>query len=55
MSKKTTVEIRPVTKEDVVRVQNSMRDMINKVNKDVAEYMKQAEDYARKYASKSKW
>jgi hypothetical protein len=51
---KTAVEVRPVTREEVERVQNSMRDMIAKVNHDVAEYMKNAENYARKYASKSK-
>jgi len=51
---KTAVEVRPVTREEVKRVQNSMRDMIAKVNHDVAEYMKRAEDYAQKYASKKK-
>lgn len=52
---KAAVEVRPaVTMEEVERVRNSMRDMIAKVNHDVAEYMKRAEDYARKYAAKSK-
>ena len=49
---KTAVEVRPVTREEVERVQNSMKDMIAKVNHDVAEYMKRAEDYAREFASK---
>jgi hypothetical protein len=51
---KAAVEVRPVTREEVERVQNSMKDMITKVNYDVAEYMKRTEAYARKYASKSK-
>ena len=51
---KTAVEVRPVTREEVERVQNSMKDMITKVNRDVAAYMKRTEDYARKYASKKK-
>jgi hypothetical protein len=51
---KAVVEVHPVTREDVMRVQNSMKDMITKVNHDVAEYMKRTEDYARKYASKKK-
>ena len=51
---KTAVQIHPVTREEVERVQNSMKDMIAKVNLDVAEFMKRTEDYAHKYASKSK-
>ncbi|HEX9021071.1 MAG TPA: hypothetical protein VF903_07405 [Nitrospirota bacterium] len=51
---KTAVEVRPVTREEVERVQNSMKDMIEKVNRDVAEYMKSAEDYARLFATRKK-
>lgn len=54
MPKDATVEIRPVTKEQVVRVQNSMREVIEKVNRDVAEYMRHAEDNARRFASEKK-
>ena len=51
---KAAVQVQPVTREEVERVQNSMKDMIAKVNHDVAEYMKRTEAYARKYASKNK-
>ena len=51
MSKEGPVRIRPVTKEEVMKVQNAMREVIEKVNKDVAEYMKHAENNARRFAT----
>ncbi len=54
MSKGATVEIRPVTKEQVEKAQDSMREVIEKVNRDVAEYMRRTEDNARRFALRKK-